>query len=231
MMVQYGRDSRRLRALAETSARYLALISFPVHLGLAAIAAPLVWVTYGSKYSGAVPALVVAACLGIPKAFFLPVQALLSSWERQNLIIRWGLVSAALNLVLDFALIPKYGAVGAAFANGITQTFFALALWLAAVNLLNIRFPILPIAKTALISAVMAVTVHLAISRVPALLGLVLAIILGVVVYMTLVRMTRVLNPADHGQIINLNNHLPSSIRPLLEAGINWLIITPASGG
>jgi O-antigen/teichoic acid export membrane protein len=231
MMVQYGRDSKRVRELAETSVRYLALISFPVHLGLAAIAVPLVWITYGSKYSGAVPAIVVASCLGIPKAFFLPVQALLSSWERQDLINRWGLVAAALNVVLDFTLIPKYGAIGAAFANGGTQTFFSLVLWMAAVRLLNIRFPILPIAKTLAISAIMAVTVHFAISRVPALLGLTIAVILGAAIYIVLVRVTRILYPADHGRLLNLKNHVPSSSRHLLEAGLDWLAATPASGG
>jgi O-antigen/teichoic acid export membrane protein len=173
----------------------------------------------------------VASCLGIPKAFFLPVQALLSSWERQDLIIRWGLVSAALNLVLDFALIPKYGAIGAAFANGGTQTFFAFVLWIAAVRLLKIRFPILPIAKTAVISAVMAVIVHLAISRVPALLGLTLAVILGTAIYLVLVRVSRVLYPADHGRLLHLKNHVPSSARRLFEASLNWLIATPASSG
>jgi O-antigen/teichoic acid export membrane protein len=231
MMVQYGRDSSRVRELAKTSVRYLALISFPIHLGLAAIAVPLVWVTYGSKYSGAIPAIVVASCLGIPKAFFLPVQALLSSWERQNLIIRWGLVSAALNLVLDFTLIPKYGAIGAAFANGGTQTFFSLALWLAAVRLLDIRFPILPIAKTAVISVVMAVIVHLGISRAPTLLGLTLAVFLGAAIYLVLVRVTRVLYPADHGRLLHLKNHLPSSARRLFDASLDWLIATPASSG
>ena len=230
MMVQYGRDSSRVRGLAETSSRYLALISFPVHLGLAAIAVPLVWLTYGSKYSGAVPALVVAACLGIPKAFFIPVQAVLSSWERQDLIIRWGLVSAALNLGLDFALIPKYGAVGAALANGATQTFFSFALWVAAARLLEIRFPILPIAKTAIVAAVMAVAVHFTISRLPALLGVPLAIVLGVAVYLALIRIARVLKPADRGRMLNIKSHLPLGARSLFEAGVNWLIAFPASG-
>jgi len=230
MMVQYGRDSSRVRGLAETSSRYLALISFPVHLGLAAVAVPLVWLTYGSKYSGAVPALIVAACLGIPKAFFIPVQAVLSSWERQDLIIRWGLVSAALNLGLDFALIPKYGAVGAALANGAAQTFFSFALWLAAARLLEIRFPILPIAKTAIVATVMAVAVHFTIWRLPALLGLPLAIALGVAVYLALIRIARVLNPADKGRMLNIKNHLPSGARSLFEAGVNWLIAFPASG-
>ncbi len=230
MMVQYGRDSSRVRGLAETSLRYLALISFPVHLGLAAIAVPLIWVTYGSKYLGAIPALVVAACLGIPKAFFVPVQAILSSWERQDLIIRWGLVSAAINLTLDFLLIPKYGAIGAALANGATQTFFSLALWLAARHLLKIRLPIGPIAKIAAISAVMAITVHLAISRVAAPLAVIFAIILGTALYLILIRMARILNPEDHGRILNLRIYLPLGARPFFEAGVNWLIANAASG-
>src|ERR1700689_397877 len=111
-----------------------------------------------------------------------------ASWERQDLIIRWGLVSAALNLGLDFALIPKYGAVGAAVANGATQTFLSFALWVAAARLLEIRFPILPILKTTMVSAVMAVAVYFTISRFPALLGLPLAIVLGVAMYLALIR-------------------------------------------
>ena len=227
MMVQYGRDSTRVRGLAETSARYLALISFPVHLGLAAIAAPLVWVTYGSKYSGAVPALIVAACLGIPKAFFLPAQAILSSWDRQKVIIRWGLVSAALNLLLDFSLIPKYGALGAAIANGITQTVFATMLWLALVPLLNLRFEKIAIAKTVVISVVMAVVVHVATGRIPGFLGLTLAIILGVIVYLALIRLSGVLNREDQGRLLNLRNHFPVSFRHLFEQSVNWLIVDP----
>jgi O-antigen/teichoic acid export membrane protein len=229
LMVQYGRDSTLVRGLAETSARYLALISFPVHLGLAAIAAPLVSATYGSKYSEAVPALIVAACLGIPKAFFLPAQAILSSWDRQIVIIRWGLVSAALNVLLDFSLIPKYGAVGAAIANGVTQTFFAAVLWLALVPLLNLRFEKLAIAKTAVISVVMAVVVHVATARIPGFLGLTLAIILGVIVYLALIRISGVLNQEDQGRLLNLRNHFPASFRHLFEQGVNWLIVDPVA--
>lgn len=227
LMVQYGRDSSLVRGLAETSVRYLALIAFPVHLGLAAIAGPLVLATYGSKYSEAVPALIIAACLGIPKAFFLPAQAILSSWDRQNVIIRWGLVAAALNLLLDFTLIPKYGAVGAAIANGVTQTFFAAVLWLALVPLLNLRFEKLAIAKAVVISVVMAVVVHVATARIPGFLGLTLAIILGVIVYLPLIRVTGVLNQQDHGRLLNLRNHFPAGFRHLFEQGVDWLIVDP----
>jgi hypothetical protein len=77
----------------------------------------------------------------------------------------------------------------------------------------------------------MAVIVHLAISRVPALLGLTLAVILGTAIYLVLVRVSRVLYPADHGRLLHLKNHVPSSARRLFEASLNWLIATPASSG
>jgi hypothetical protein len=48
--------------------------------------------------------------------------------------------------------------------------------------------------------------------------------------YLALIRVTRVLNPADHERMLNIKNHLPSGARSLFEAGVNWLITFPASG-
>jgi O-antigen/teichoic acid export membrane protein len=230
IMAQYGRDPSRVRQLIGTSLRYLALISFPIHLGLAAIAAPVMWIIYGTRYSEAVPVLVIAACLGIPKAFLLPVQTSLSSWDRQDLIIRWGLISGALNVALDFALIPKYGAIGAAIANGTTQTFSAFVLWLAAVRLLKVRVPVLPVAKIGVIAAAMAFVVHFATSRVPAIPAALAALIIGVAVYLILLRTARVLSSGDYGCMLHLKSYVPSRIGRIFEAGLNWMIPTPVSG-
>jgi O-antigen/teichoic acid export membrane protein len=229
VMAQYGRDSRRTGNLIGTSVRYLALISFPVHLGLAAIAGPVMWIIYGSKYMGAVPALTVAACLGIPKAFLLPVQALLSSWERQDLIIRWGLIAGALNIALDLALIPKHGALGAGFANGITQTFSVVALWFVAMRLLKFRVPILPLVKIALISASMAIIVRIATTRLSPVPAMILAIVLGIMAYLFLVRKSSVLSLDDRGRMMHLKNRVPRNIGRIFEATLNWLIPLPVS--
>jgi len=230
MMAQYGRDSSRLQQLIGTSLRYLAIIACPLHLGLAAIAAPVMWIIYGGKYSAAVPALVIAACLGIPKAFLLPVQSSLSSWERQDLIIRWGLISGALNIALDFALIPQYGAIGAAIANGTTQTFSALVLWTVAVRLLKVRVPILPLIKIGAVSTSMAIVVHFATLKLPAIPAAILAVIIGTVVYVILLRMVRVLGAGDYGRMLNLRAHIPSRAGRIFQAGLNWMIPTPVSG-
>ncbi|HLJ22581.1 MAG TPA: polysaccharide biosynthesis C-terminal domain-containing protein [Candidatus Acidoferrales bacterium] len=227
VMAQYGREPRRSAGLLNTSALYLAVISFPIHLGLAAIAAPVMNLVYGRQYAGAVPALVVAACLGIPRAFLLPVQALLSSWEYQSVMIRWGLAAGALNLALDFALIPKYGAVGAALANGTAQTFSVVALWLVARRLLAVRVALLPLAKIASISALMALIVHAAVPRSASPAALAAAVFLGAAVYAVLLRLSGVLSAADRRRILHLEQHIPAAFRRIFSASLDWLI--PAS--
>ncbi len=227
IMVQYGRDSTRLRELTGTAVRYLALIAFPVHLGLAATAGPAMWIIYGHKYMAAAPVLAIAACMGIPKAFLRPVQALLMSWDRQDLLIRWGLVSAFVNVLLDFAFIPRFGAIGAAVANGVAQTFSVVVLWLAALNLLKIELPLSAVLKTATVSGCMALLVHGAVSRFPAFLAVAVAIVTGVAVYLIGLRVSRVLSGADRHRMLVLKQHVPSAIRRLFDIGLNWLI--PAS--
>jgi O-antigen/teichoic acid export membrane protein len=228
IMAQYGRDSARLRDIAGTTIRYLALIAFPVHLGLAAIAAPVMWIIYGHKYMEAAPVLAIAACMGIPKAFLLPVQSLLASWDRQDMLIRWGLVSAALNITLDFALIPKHGAIGAAVANGIAQTFSVLVLWLGALKLLDFRLPMAGLVKTAVVSGCMAILVHPEVSRVPAIPATAIAIVTGVGLYLIGMRVSRVLSGADRDRMLVLKRHVPTAVRRLFDMSLNWLIPAPA---
>lgn len=224
MMAQYGRDRMRVRGLVATTLRYLALIAFPLHLGLAAVAGPALWIVYGSKYSEALPVLIIAACLGIPKAFMLPVQALLSSWERQDLLIRWGLISGVLNLTLDFALIPRYGAVGAAIANGTAQTFSAVALWVVALMLLQVRVPLRPLLKTFAISSGMAITAYFAAVRLPAVPAVVVAVGVGSVVYGFLLRCSGVLNETDRERMLGLVKYVPWQARGGTQAALSWLM-------
>ncbi len=227
MMAQYGRDRTRVRGLIATTLRYLAIIAFPVHLGLAAIAAPVMWIVYGSKYAEAVPVLMIAACLGIPKAFMLPVQALLGSWERQDLLIRWGLISGVLNIALDFALIPKFGAVGAAIANGSTQTFSVVALWIVALRLLGVRVPLRPMLKTFAISAGMAGTVAFATYRLPAVPAVTVAAVAGLILYSCLLRLARILCPADRDRMLGVAKHVPCRANRAVNVGLSWLIPAP----
>jgi O-antigen/teichoic acid export membrane protein len=49
--------------------------------------------------------------------------------EAQGFLLKTGLAAAAVSIALDFLLIPRWGAVGAAVANTLVQAGWALTLF------------------------------------------------------------------------------------------------------
>ena len=95
--------------------------------------------------------------------------------------------------------------------------------------MLKVRVPIWPLVKIVLISAAMAILVHMTTLRMAPVPAVILAVVLGATVYILLLRMTGILNPADHRRMLNLKHHVPSSFGGIVEASLNWLIPMAAS--
>ena len=142
----------------------------------------------------------------------------------QDLLIRWGLISGVLNIALDFALIPKYGAVGAAIANGSTQTFSVVALWIVALRVLDIRVPIRPLLKTIAVSAGMAAVVALVTFRLPAIPAVLVAAIVGFLLYSILLRFAQVLCDADRDRMLDVARFVPHRATQAIQRLLSWLI-------
>jgi O-antigen/teichoic acid export membrane protein len=226
LMVQYGRDETRMAAIVSSSTRYLALIAFPVHLGLAALAGPVMLLAYGEQYRLAILPLVIASICGIPKAFVSPLTAFLQSHDRQSVLIRWGLISGVVNVALDLLLIPKYGAVGAAIANGSTQGFAAAALWIVTATRYRIDIPAGFLAKCGLGASVMAGTVYLLVRSLPALPALALGVAAGTLIYCCFLRFAKVLDGNDCRRLSQLRNQLPAAARKWFDQAL--LLLAPA---
>lgn len=101
--------------------KYLALAVIPLGVLAMVLAPQLIAALYGPAYAGVVPALRILLAVGTVATFNRPISSALFSAEKQNFILGVTLALAVLNLLCDLALIPGYGAVGAAFASGITQ--------------------------------------------------------------------------------------------------------------
>lgn len=224
VMVQYGRDERRLGPMVAAATRYLGLIAFPVHLGLAAIAGPITLLAYGSQYAPAILPLALAAVFGIPKAFMVPVTAMLQSYDRQALLIRWGLIAGVVNLTLDLLLIPKYGANGAAIANGGAQTFSAVALWMVAARMFKLELPWKFLAGAAACATIMGVSVHFLVRTLPILPAVSVGIFSGAVLYLILLRLGTMLDGQDYQRLSRLRNHVPAVFRSWFDAGLGFLV-------
>lgn len=119
-------DRAKLRMVFERSMVYIFLLALPISIGLIMLGDDIVNVLWPA-YREAVPALI-AMMIGIPFIFLTyPTGSLLNAvgLERRNTLNR--AVNTAGNLLLNLALIPRYGAFGAAIAYAVSNaTLLAL---------------------------------------------------------------------------------------------------------
>jgi len=111
-------DERRLHdsAMAQVFAG-----AFPVAIGGCLLAHQFIAVLFGDGYERAALALSILIW-SIPLALFRNVaQAVLVSHDRQGQLLRTVMVAAGLNLLLNVALIPRWGMTGAAVATLLTE--------------------------------------------------------------------------------------------------------------
>ncbi len=224
-MAEYGRDKDRLFRMTSKASTYVLLGALPILIGLACIGGPFVRVMYGSQYLPAIPVFIVVALLSIPKAILTPAQTLLYSAEDLGFVLKWGCVAAAMNVLLDIALIPSHGALGAAWANGVAQTFAALTIW----GRVLVRFPVRidrpVLLRLAAATLAMAIVV-LGIVAIPfsPLMKLSVAVPAGAIVFLITSRMFAVLQKDDRRHLLQLSALLPTPVGSSLNRLVDFLV-------
>ena len=170
-------DQRRLAFAYEKSYKMLAIVALPLAVGIAMTAAAIVHLTRGFDQS--IPALQILApsiaLLFVNNAFIYTLTAI----NRQADFTRLALGTLVVNAVLNFALIPSFGYLGAAVASTLTElALFAGGWWLLRRHL--VALPIIRSIGPVLISvAIMGAAVYLARS-----FTLLLVVPLAVIVYL-----------------------------------------------
>lgn len=99
---------------------YMSLVQCIVFFTLAKV---LVNVLYGTDYAGAVPILRILVWYFIFSVMGSVRNVWILAEQKQKYLWRINLTGAVLNIILNAALIPHFGACGAAFASFITQFF------------------------------------------------------------------------------------------------------------
>ena len=233
IFAQYGRDSTRLGDLVQNATRYVGLVAIPIFLGMAAIADPLIRVVYGERYLAVVPVLQTMSFFAIARAFQLHSENLLQATETQGFIVKWLTLSAVANLSLDWLLIPKYGALGAAAANGLSQTLAVAGVWAKASSILRIRLPLRILQRVFFAGAALVVTVVPLGSLLPAPVALVVGIAVGVSTFGVAVRLTNCLLLEDWHRFIQLSDRIPRRFQWLFDRGLSLLfsptVLEPAA--
>jgi O-antigen/teichoic acid export membrane protein len=224
LMAQSAREVAKIRGIVFNALRFLCLIVLPVHIGASIVAPQAITAVYGQRYLGAIPVIMIAAVLGIPRAFQDIPGDLIRACDKQDLILRSMLIAGAVNVVVDLLLVPRFGAIGAAIGNGIAQSFGVLLLWGATRRMYKLHFPISS-ALRVLASTLVVSAVAFAASRLlPLWIGLVAAIVLAVPTYVLMIRISRALDSDDRQRLDLVTERLPRSVRPLGKGLVRFVI-------
>jgi len=68
--------------------------------------------------------------------------AILFAMQKQNLVLKLRFFLGSLNVILDFILVPAYGAIGAIIATGVSIVGIIIAEYFAIKNLLEFKYPV-----------------------------------------------------------------------------------------
>ena len=220
MMAEYGRDPRRVALLATDAAKYMFLFAAPLLCGLALLSGPLIRLVYGPQYLPAIPVLAVAATLALFKPLLLPVQYFLRTHNRQMPLLVWNSACGVLNFAIDWASIPRIGALGAGIGNGMAQAAAAVGVWVWTVVKYRLRLDWAAFAKMSLALLAMAPPILLMNSWLLPLVALIAGVPVGAVIFLGLLRQTGLLRREDYERLTHVTTSIPRVFRPVLQRAI-----------
>jgi O-antigen/teichoic acid export membrane protein len=191
-------DHTRFNAVFGEAVRYLAMLTLPICLFGIPLAPTIIRVVYGPAFG---PAAVVLQILLVSIIFSVLGQASQSALlgvESQGWLVKTGIAAAVLSIGLDLALIPRWGAIGAAVANTIVQGIWALAIF---APLWKRLFAVSrrAIAKTAAVAGALAAVLTLFVVLGPATLTVTMAGVIMLVAYGLALHRLNLIRPMPEG--------------------------------
>jgi PST family polysaccharide transporter len=132
-------DDVRLKAAYLRACGAIAFVTFPMMLGLAAVAHPFVVVVLGEKWLPAVPLIHVLAPLGALQSVWIPIGIIFLVKDRTDWYFRLGVAQGCLTVGAFLAGIP-WGTLGVAVAYAlINLLWIPVWLWLGSSLITGLR--------------------------------------------------------------------------------------------
>ncbi len=174
--------------------KYIWVVGLGAAAGAAMLAAPVIGWLLPVEYE---PAVNVLRVLGAALPFMVGCVLfgnLFISMELQRRMARWSLLSLAVNVGLNLALIPPFGVMGAAVTTLVSETFSFILFYGFTVHFLG-RLRLGEVFLAPALAAGAALAAMLLLARV----SLPLAIVVGVIVYPAGLMLLRVVSQDDLG--------------------------------
>lgn len=188
----YHQKSEKLAELYYKTNQYLLIVALPMAAGISLLAKSIITLVFGDSFDPAAPALsitiwaIVFAFLNVPSARLLLV------YNRQQQAGWMTGLSMVVNFGLNLWLIPLYGIVGSAFARVLSSFIYFLSLYLY-VQMAILKQNILPLVWRPLIATMMMVVVVRPFRN----LMLFWPVVIGLIVYVVLIFLLRIVSKED----------------------------------
>lgn len=161
-------------------------LTIPALTGAIVLGREVLGVPFGQEVVVAFPVLVIFMAEKIMRTVHLLYSAAVFAMDRPELGYRGEVIGLGMNLVLNLALIPPFGILGAAVATTVSSIVTAVVNGYYLSRIVELRFPTHQLGWSSLSATLMAVVVYSAKSPLSSdWLGLVVGIALGMVVYTT----------------------------------------------
>jgi O-antigen/teichoic acid export membrane protein len=121
-------DKARLSAYVATAIKWTFWPSLAATLALLAVGKPLLWL-FGPQFTGGYSIMFVAAIGLVGRAAIGPVERLLNMLGQQHVCALAYALAFAMNVVLCWLLVPRFGGHGAAAATSLSLIFETLLLF------------------------------------------------------------------------------------------------------
>ena len=123
MSKYYVTSDKYLGLIFERSFKYLMALAIPIGVGTTLLGDQLVFLVYGPDYASSAIALKILVWSEVLIFLSAVFGNLLNSTNRQVIVTRQTMFAAALNIVLNLFLIPKYSYIGASISTVSTELF------------------------------------------------------------------------------------------------------------
>lgn len=193
--------------------RWVGLFIFPVCFGGAAIMFELLPLLFGEAFLPAVPSATILMATACITALTIFPSAMISARERSDFFLWASPAMAVVMLVMLALVVPSNGATGASIVRGIVHSIWLILLSAFCWSRLSMMPPIVDLIKIGTSAALCALAAVFVLQMQGGVLGLLMAIAAGGVVYLVALRLTAAI-PEDDVEMLsyNLGNSLPAPV-------------------
>lgn len=198
-------DDSRFRSAYLRTAAMIALVTFPMMVGIWIVAEPFVLSIFGPKWAQAIPLIRILAIVGMAQSIGATVGAIYQAKGRTDAMFRWG-VFAGLLCVVGFGVGLRWGVLGVAVAYaivtlGLTIPSFAIPFRFIGMRLVPFAAALARPLGASLLMAVIVLAMRSVLTGWPPLAALLVLVVTGATAY---VAATWIVNRGQLRQVLAL---------------------------